>query len=73
MTNADRIRSMSNSELSTFLDAVSMGDIDFSKTFCDLCKGQYDCDDCRDWWLEQDANAYNGLNRYGYLGGEEQQ
>ena len=56
MTNADRIRSMTNDELAEFLDRWALGDIDYSKTFCDLCKGQYDChDDCLMDWLKEEV------------------
>lgn len=55
-TNADRIRAMSDEELANFLDRVEMGDIDYSKTFCDLCDGFYDChDDCLLGWLRAEA------------------
>lgn len=57
MTNADRIRAMTDEELANFLDRVEMGDIDYSKTFCDLCEGQFDCDDCRLWWLKKEADS----------------
>ena len=40
MTNADRIRSMSDDELADFIYRCEMGDIDYAKTFCDLCNGQ---------------------------------
>ena len=57
-TNADRIRAMSDEELAEFISRVEIGDfgaLDYSKTFCDLCNGQYECDDCRLWWLKQPA------------------
>ena len=54
-TNADRIRSMSDEELAEFIDRCEMGDIDYAKTFCDLCNGQYECDQCRLDWLHQPA------------------
>ena len=55
-TNADRIRQMSDEELAEFLDRWELGDIDYSKTFCDLCDGQYDChDDCLMDWLKQEV------------------
>ena len=55
-TNADRIRSMTDEELAEFLDRWALGDIDYSKTFCDLCKGQYDChDDCLMDWLKEEV------------------
>ena len=54
-TNADRIRSMSDEELADFIDRCEMNDIDYAKTFCDLCNGQYECDQCRLDWLKQPA------------------
>ena len=55
-TNADRIRSMTDEELAEFLDRWELGDIDYSKTFCDLCEGQYDChDDCLMDWLKEEV------------------
>lgn len=58
VTNADRIRSMSDEELSEFISRIEIGDFGpqvYGKTFCDMCKGQYECDDCRLWWLQQTA------------------
>ena len=52
-TNADRIRAMSDDELADFIDRCEMNDIDYAKTFCDLCNGQYECDRCRLEWLQQ--------------------
>ena len=54
-TNADRIRAMSDEELAEFIDRCEMSDIDYAKTFCDLCNGQYECDQCRLDWLKQPA------------------
>lgn len=57
-TNADRIRAMSDEELSEFISRIEIGDFGqqvYGKTFCDMCKGQYECDDCRLWWLQQPA------------------
>ena len=56
ITNADRIRAMSDEELSEFISRIEIGDFGpqvYGKTFCDMCKGQYECDDCRLWWLQQ--------------------
>ena len=56
ITNADRIRDMSDEELSEFISRIEIGDFGqqvYGKTFCDMCKGQYECDDCRLWWLQQ--------------------
>ena len=58
LTNADRIRAMSDEELSEFISRIEIGDFGqqvYGKTFCDMCKGQYECDDCRLWWLQQPA------------------
>ena len=57
-TNADHIRAMSDEELSEFISRIEIGDFGqqvYGKTFCDMCKGQYECDDCRLWWLQQPA------------------
>lgn len=49
----DIIRQMTDEELADFLDRWKMGDVDYSKTFCNLCDGQYDChDDCLMDWLK---------------------
>ena len=58
ITNADRIRAMTDEELSEFISRIEIGDFGqqvYGKTFCDMCKGQYECDDCRLWWLRQPA------------------
>ena len=58
LSNADRIRAMSDEELSEFISRIEIGDFGqqvYGKTFCDMCKGQYECDDCRLWWLQQPA------------------
>ena len=58
MSNADRIRAMSDEELSEFISRIEIGDFGpqvYGKTFCDMCKGLYECDDCRLWWLQQPA------------------
>ena len=54
-TNADRIRAMSDEELAEFIYRCEMGEIDYAKTFCDLCNGQYKCGQCRLDWLQQPA------------------
>ena len=53
ITNAQKIRAMSDEELADFIDRCEMNDIDYAKTFCDLCNGQYECDQCRLDWLQQ--------------------
>ena len=55
-SNADKIRAMEDEELADFLDRFEMGSIDYSKTFCSWCKGQYNCrDDCLMDWLRKEA------------------
>ena len=55
ITNAQKIRAMSDEELAEFIDRCEMNDIDYAKTFCDLCNGKYECDQCRLDWLKQPA------------------
>ena len=55
ITNADRIRAMSDEELAEFIYRCEMSEIDYAKTFCDLCNGQYECGQCRLDWLKQPA------------------
>ncbi len=56
-SNADRIRAMTDEELAEFLDRWELKDIDYSKTFCNLCKGQYDChNDCLMEWLKKEVD-----------------
>jgi hypothetical protein len=57
-TNADKIRDMTDEELAEFISRIEIGDfssLDYGKTFCDMCEGQFECDDCRLWWLRQPA------------------
>lgn len=66
MTNADCIRRMSDEQLDEFLAEWECGDIDYSITFCDLCKESgnelnLDCDGCRKHWLQRDAVDVGGL------------
>ena len=78
MTNADRIRSMTDKELHEFLSMWKDGDIDYSVTFCDLCKEggnelNLDCDGCREYWLKSDADDYNGINSFPWFKAGEQE
>lgn len=60
ITNADKIRSMTDEELADFIQRVQIGDfsnLDYGKTFCDMCDGQYECDDCLKYWLKQPAEG----------------
>ena len=57
MTNSDRIRNMADEELMEVLKRIELGDIDYSVTFCDLCKDGgnalgLDCDGCLLHWLQ---------------------
>jgi len=68
-TNADRIRSMNDEELQKFLLAFEAGDIDYAKTFCDLCckdaaleRKSADCDGCLLWWLKNGSEQPQGLD-----------
>ena len=66
MTNADCIRRMSDEQLDEFLAEWECGDIDYSITFCDLCKESgnelnLDCDGCRKHWLQRDEVDFGGL------------
>lgn len=68
MSNAEVIRSMTDEELFAFLDKFGCGDIDYAKTFCDLCtkdaaleKRSCDCDGCLKWWLALDCKKPQGL------------
>lgn len=59
-SNADKIRSMTDEELADFIQRVEIGDFncnDYGKTFCDMCDGQYECDDCLKYWLKQSAEG----------------
>ena len=55
MTNAQKIRAMSDEELAEFIYRCEMNDTDYAKTFCDLCNGQHECDQCRLDWLQRPA------------------
>ena len=69
VSNADRIRSTSDEELHKFLLDFEAGDIDYAKTFCDLCckdaaleRKSTDCKGCLLWWLTNDAKQPQGLD-----------
>lgn len=69
VTNADRIRGMSDEELQDFLLRFESGDIDYAKTFCDLCckdaaldRESTDCEGCLLWWLKQDSRQPQGID-----------
>ena len=64
MTNADRIRAMSDDELFDFINKVRLDDIDYACTFCDMCEDAggnvlgIDCDGCLRRWLTLDASEH---------------
>lgn len=56
MTNYEKIKNMSLDEMLDFLEKWRLEDINYSLTFCDFCKGQYDCvNDCMRKWLESEV------------------
>ena len=59
MTNFDRIRRMDADKMTAFIDAVSIGDIDWGMTFCSDCEPTKEsgmsCEKCIKWWLELDT------------------
>lgn len=72
MTNADRIRSMTDDELYEFLSMWEMGDFEYAVTFCDMCiehgnELDLDCDGCRRHWLTSSADSYNGISSFLYF------
>ena len=69
VSNADRMRGMSDEELHKFLLDFEAGDIDYAKTFCDLCckdaaleRKSTDCEGCLLWWLKNDATLPQGID-----------
>ena len=57
MTQADRIRSMSDEELAELLDSVDNGgiralDVDYP---CDECTQKTECEDCFKEWLQSEV------------------
>ena len=65
-TNADVIREMNIEQLAAFIEKVELGDLDYSVTFCNYCKGEnnalhLDCNGCLKHWLNSLANDINGL------------
>ena len=60
---------MSHEELHKFLLDFEAGDIDYAKTFCDLCckdaaleRKSTDCEGCLLWWLKNDATLPQGID-----------
>ena len=59
MTQADRIRAMSDDELAELLDSVDNGgiralDVDYP---CDECTQKTECEDCFKEWLQKDVEG----------------
>lgn len=67
MTNAEYIRKMSDEELANFLDSVQIGDIDSSRTFCDICDLEGGCNQCWQWWVKIDTKHPQGLEYWNTL------
>lgn len=65
MTNADRIRDMTDDELCKFLDLLEEGVISYATTF-------YDMDSYESWeyWLSSDANADGGIDNFPWFNKE---
>lgn len=57
MTNADRIRSMSDEELAEFLDIVEQDGIQsqYSGVPCNCCTEKTECDSCWKSWLQSEV------------------
>lgn len=57
MTNADRIRAMSDEELAVFLNAVEEYGISsqYIDVPCDCCCEKTACDECWKEWLQSEA------------------
>ena len=57
ITNADRIRNMSDEELAEFLDIVGEDGISsqYTDVPCDCCSEKTECSKCWKEWLESEA------------------
>ena len=62
MTNADKIRSLTNEELERFLSRVEIGDISRAVACGGMCEKDggnalgLDCEGCRWHWLKSEVN-----------------
>ena len=63
MTNYERIKSFTVEQMGKFSNMMDLGNIDFSKTFCDMCDDK-ECDACFEWWLNSNSDSPQGLNEY---------
>lgn len=71
MTNEELIKQMSTDELVVLIARIEIGDVDMSKTFCDLCES---CDRelcIRDWlrW-DTDSSPWGYRKTFGRLDAE---
>lgn len=62
ISNYEKIKGMNVEELAEFLERFELGDIDYSVTFCSLCKEggnalNLDCSGCLRHWLESECDA----------------
>lgn len=55
MTNADRIRNMSDEKLASFLDNVFNNIFDGFEFVCDICTERTNCETCFKEWLQSEA------------------
>ena len=64
MTNADRIRKMTNEELCKFIIMVECNDLQYETFPCEYCEKETenDCNKCLKLWLKRDAKKERGLN-----------
>lgn len=53
-TIADRIRKMTDEELTSFLWKIECQEIDYGITFCEACDEKYDCPTRLKVWLSRD-------------------
>ena len=65
MTNLERIKEMSLDQLAELIQKIELGDLDYAKTFCDMCDTHdptNDCDECCKMWLQRDSKEPFGLD-----------
>lgn len=65
MTNADRIRQMTDEELCKFIIMIENNDLSYDALPCGYCQLEdtSDCDKCIKKWLKRKANKERGLNK----------
>ena len=65
MTNADRIRKMTDEELLRFIIMIENNELEYDILPCGYCQLEEasDCDKCMKKWLKRGANKERGLNK----------